>query len=63
MAFIITLVSLFCYTCELETTRHFVVTKYGCMNKGVGGVVNLVQIHEHKIQMFVGKPLAPLSHH
>jgi len=63
MAFTITPLKLFRYTCELEKMHHLIVTNCGCMNKVVvGGGVNLVQILEHKIQMFVGNRLAPLPH-
>jgi hypothetical protein len=33
MAFTITPLSLFRYTCELEKTHHLIVTNCGCMNK------------------------------
>ena len=43
--------SLFYHTHKLKKRHHLIVDKCGCMNKFVGGIVNLAQIHEYIVQM------------
>ena len=59
-AFTIITLSLFRHTRDIKKTHHLVVAKNGYVSKVVSGIVNLAQIHEHKIQMFAGNPPTPL---
>ena len=62
MAITITTLSLFYHTHKLEKIQHhLIVVECWWMNKFVGGIVNLAQIHENIVQMFGKKStLLPL---
>ena len=49
--------SLFHHANKLKQTHHLIVVECGCMNEFVGGRVNLIQILENIVHMFVGYPL------